>query len=163
MGQYYVVLRSVRRAKPQLRPCLSRCRHCRIFFLTHPRNAGRRDLGCPFGCRKAHRKQQSTQRSVKYYGTDEGKAKKKIQNGKRGHGEERTDPRPVRGEQVGRVGMELEADIVDYVRMVTSLIEARQVSEEEILQMWVRAVRQQGIAWRRRMDYVLAYLKKNGP
>ena len=59
--------------------------------------------------------------------------------------------------------MELEADIVDYVRMVTSVIEARQVSEEEILQMWVMAVRQQGIARRRRMDYVLAYLKKNGP
>src|SRR5438093_10096437 len=46
--QYYVVLRSVRRARAELRRCVTRCRHCGIFFLTHPRNAGRRDLGCPF-------------------------------------------------------------------------------------------------------------------
>src|SRR5579862_2326335 len=81
--QYYVVLRSVLRSQVHLRRCLSRCRHCQIFFLTHPRNAGRRDLRCPFGCREAHRKQRSTERSVAYYATSEGKAKKKMQNGKR--------------------------------------------------------------------------------
>ena len=35
-----------------------------IFFLTDARNAGRQDLGCPFGCRQAHRRRQSTRRSV---------------------------------------------------------------------------------------------------
>ena len=43
-----MVLRSLLRQKAHLRPCLCRCRHCRIFFLTHPRNARRRDLACPF-------------------------------------------------------------------------------------------------------------------
>jgi hypothetical protein len=145
---------------------VSRCRHCRIFFLTHPRNAGRKDLGCPFGCKEAHRKRRSTQRSVEYYGTDEGKTKKKIQNGKRCQGREgRADQNDetARGRQLERDGIQLDAVMVGYVRMVTSLIEARQVSEEEIVEMLVRALRQHSIARRRRMDYVLAYLKKNAP
>ncbi len=32
-----MLLRSLLRAKPHLRACLTRCRHCGIFFLTHPR------------------------------------------------------------------------------------------------------------------------------
>jgi hypothetical protein len=80
---YYVVLRSVVRLKPRLRTCLARCRHCGIFFLTDVRNAGRKDLGCPFGCRQAHRKTQSTCRSVDYYRQVEGKAKKRDLNARR--------------------------------------------------------------------------------
>ncbi len=165
MGQYYVVLRSVVRSRTEFRRCVTRCRHCRIFFLTHPRNAGRRDLGCPFGCKEAHRKRRSTERSVEYYGTEEGKTKKRIQNGKRRQSEARADPnlQRLRGEQVERDGVRLHAVMVGYVRMVTSLIEGRRVSEEEIVEMLVRAMRQHSIARRRRMDYVLAYLKKNAP
>src|SRR5208283_3353462 len=80
--QYYVLLRSVLRTKPLVRRCLVRCRHCRIFFLTHPCNGGRKDLGCPFGCRRAHRKQQSTVRSVAYYRDPIGKKKKQALNGR---------------------------------------------------------------------------------
>ncbi len=165
MGQYYVVLRSVLRTRTELRKCVTRCRHCRIFFLTHPRNAGRRDLGCPFGCKEAHRKRRSTQRSVEYYGTEEGKTKKRIQNGKRSQGEARADHHRQlpRSRQLERDGVRLDAVIVGYVRMVTSLIEERRVSEDEIVGMLVRAMRQHSIARRRRMDYVLAYLKKNAP
>ena len=165
MGQYYVVLRSVLRTRTELRRCVTRCRHCRIFFVTHPRNAGRRDLGCPFGCRETHRKRRSTQRTVEYYGTKEGKTKKKIQNGKRSHGEARADHHPqLRSTpQLERDGVRLDAATVRYVRMVTSLIEERQVSEDEIVEMLVRVMRQHSIARRRRMDYVLAYLKKNAP
>lgn len=165
MGQYYVVLRSVLRTRTELRRCVTRCRHCRIFFVTHPRNAGRRDLGCPFGCKEAHRRRRSTQRSVEYYGTEEGKTKKKIQNGKRRQSEARADHRhePVGGRQLERDGIRLDSVTVGYVRMVTSLIEARRVSEDEIVEMLVRAVRQHSIARRRRMDYVLTYLKKNAP
>lgn len=165
MKQYYIVLRSVLRARAELRRCVTRCRHCRIFFLTHPRNAGRRDLGCPFGCKEAHRKRRSTQRSVEYYGTEEGKTKKKIQNGKRDPGEGRADHNRQlpHSRQLERDGIRLDTGMVGYVRMVTSLIEARRVSEEEIVEMLVRTMRQHSIARRRRMDYVLAYLKKNAP
>lgn len=163
--QYYVVLRSVRRARAELRRCVTRCRHCGIVFLTHPRNAGRRDLRCPFGCKEAHRKRRSTQRSVEYYGTKEGKTKKKIQNGKRNQCEARVDHNhePDRGRRLEREGLRLKTGMAGYVRMVTSLIEGRRVSEEEIVEMLVRAMRQHSIVRRRRMDYVLAYLKKNAP
>lgn len=158
MKQYYVVLRSVPRSRSHLRRCLSRCRHCRIFFLTHPRNAGRRDLRCPFGCREAHRKQRSTERSVAYYATAEGKAKKKMQNGKRAQGGERGDANPPLPEPP-----EFPAGMVGYVAMAASLIEGRRVSEAEMLQRLVRAMRQHSMARRRRMDYVVAQLQKRGP
>jgi hypothetical protein len=80
---YYSLLRTVLRAKPRLRLCLTRCRFCRIFFLTHFRNAGRHNLRCPFGCRQAHRRQQSTQRSIAYYREPEGKLKKRALNQRR--------------------------------------------------------------------------------
>lgn len=158
MKQYYVVLRSVLRSRPHLRRYLSRCRHCRIFFLTHPRNAGRRDLRCPFGCREAHRRQRSTERSVAYYATAEGKGKKKMQNGKRvPHAVRAQANPPVRG------ALELAAGIVRYAAMVASLIERRGVSAAEMLQRLVRAMRQHSMARRRRMDYVVAQLHKRGP
>ena len=156
--QYYVVLRSVLRSRPDLRRCLSRCRHCGIFFLTHLRNAGRSDLRCPFGCREAHRKQRSTERSVAYYTTAEGKAKKKIQNGKRAQGGVRAEANPP---ETG--ALQFHAGMVGYIAMVASLIEGRPVREEEIVQRLVRAMRQHSMALRRRMDYVVAQLQKNGP
>jgi len=81
--EYYLLVRSVLHAKPLLRACLTRCRHCRIFFLTHPRNAGRHDLRCPFGCREAHRKRASAQRSAAYYGDAKGKSIKSKLNQRR--------------------------------------------------------------------------------
>ena len=156
--QYYVVLRSVLRSRPDLRRCLSRCGHCRIFFLTHPRNAGRRDLRCPFGCREAHRKRRSTERSVAYYATAEGKAKKKMQNGKRAHGGVCAEANPPVPE-----APEFPAGIVGYVATVASLIEGRRVGEAEMLQRLVRAMRQHSMARRRRMDYVVAQLHQHGP
>ena len=81
--EHYYVLRSVLRRKPHLWSYLVRCRHCRIFFLTDPRNTGRTDLRCPFGCKQAHRKKESKERSTAYYQTESGKMKKKHQNNKR--------------------------------------------------------------------------------
>jgi hypothetical protein len=164
--QYYFVLRSVLRAKPFLQGCLTRCRHCRIFFLTHPCNAGRKDLRCPFGCSEEHRRRHSSKRSVEYYRTDEGKLKKKIQNGRRGKAETKAGIRDgTRCDNADLVPDEhrFDAGMVHYLRMVTSLIEGRQVSRMEILAMLVRAVRQHSIARRRRIDYVLQYLNQRAP
>lgn len=162
VGQYYVVLRSVLRAKAHLRVCLTRCRHCRIFFLTDPRNAGRRNLGCPFGCQEAHRKRRSTQRSVAYYRTAEGKVKKSIQNGNRGQAvgdaREQAVSRELEHPAIG-----LEASTVGYLRIVVGLIEERPVSEGEIVQMLIRVLRQHSMARRKRIDYVVDYLKKSAP
>ena len=167
---YYFVLRSVLQTKPHLRRFRTRCRHCLIFFLTHPRNAGRRDLGCPFGCRSAHRKHRSTERSTAYYRTDHGRVKKKLQNAKRGHGEAKAaggkDPETKRGagERDGRrLEARLAGGMVAYVRVVVSLIEGRWVRREEIVAMLERAVRQHSMSREKRIDYVLRTLKENPP
>jgi hypothetical protein len=115
-------------------------------------------LRCPFGCREAHLKRRSTERSVAYYTTAEGKAKKKMQNGKRAQGGVPADPNPPVPE-----APEFPASIVGYVAVVASLIEGRPVSEAEILQMLARALRQHSMARRRRMDYLVAQLHKHGP
>lgn len=57
-----------------------RCADCEIRFLTDPRNAGREDLRCPFGCREHYRRQRASERSTAYYQTAAGKRKKKRLN-----------------------------------------------------------------------------------
>jgi hypothetical protein len=163
VGQYYVVLRSLLVQQAWLRACLCRCRHCRIFFLTHPRNVGRRDLACPFGCRQAHRRQNSTCRSVEYYRSREGKVKKHLHNQRRRSRRPTPSRRCQADHQSRKTGEEMSFDsgIVGYVQMVTSLIEGRRVSEAEILRMLVRAVRQHSMARRRRRDYVLSCWKES--
>ena len=76
MLEYYVALDSVLRDKPQARRLLAWCRHCGIPFITDPCNAGREDLGCPFGCADLHRRQRSTERSVRFNGSPEGKLRR---------------------------------------------------------------------------------------
>ena len=125
--------------------------------LTHPRNAKRRDLRCPFGCRQAL-KRRSTERSVAYYTTVEGKAKKKMQNGKRVRSGGGRAPAPPEA----RV-LELHVAMVRYVAMVATPIEGRRVGEAEIIRRLARAMRQHSMARRRRMDYVVVQLQKIGP
>lgn len=77
MLDYYIVLRSVLREKPRVRRLLTRCRHCGIFLIADPRNTGREDLGCPFGCAELHRNRDSTERSVRYNRSMVGKRKRR--------------------------------------------------------------------------------------
>jgi hypothetical protein len=162
--QYYFVLRSVLRAKPCLRQCLTRCRHCRIFFLTHPGNAGRRDLGCPFGCRDEHRKRHSRKRSTEYYRTAEGKFKKRMQNSKRAKVEAK-ESLPGQGKAAAFEPCEtsFNAHMVDYLRMAISLIEGRPVNTAAILEMLLRAIRQHSLVRGSRMDYILWQLNERAP
>jgi hypothetical protein len=165
VGQYYLLLRSVLRTKPLLRRCQVRCRHCRIYFLTHPCNAGRKDLGCPFGCRSAHRKQQSTVRSVAYYRDPIGKKKKRGLNGKRAKPKS-DDSRPAAWPAAAK----LESGsgrwnqlMLEYVRMLVSLIEARSVSLTEIVQMLQRVLRQHSLGRRRKIDHAVNWLQEHPP
>jgi hypothetical protein len=159
--RYYFVLRSVLRAKPCLRQCLTRCR---IFFLTHLSNAGRRDLGCPFGCRDEHRKRHSRKRSTEYYRTVEGKFKKRMQNSKRSKVAAK-ESLPGQGKAAAFEPREtsFNAHMVDYLRMAIGLIEGRPVSTAEILEMLSRAMRQHSLVRGRRMDYVLRHLNERAP
>lgn len=159
------MLRSVLRFHPNLRRCLTRCKHCRIFFITHPRNVDpkrlrcRKDLRCPFGCKEAHRKRCSTQRSVEYYHGKSGKIKKHIQNGKR----RRQGREPDSEKQPAADEGKWNAPIVEHVRMVTSLIEERKVRLDEILKMLAKVLRQHSIGRGKRIDYIVRYLNKSPP
>jgi len=69
--------------RPELRDCAVRCCQCEIRFFTHPRNAKRENLRCPFGCRQHHRRQRGNARSRKRYQTVEGRRNKKRLNAQR--------------------------------------------------------------------------------
>jgi len=157
---YYVLLRSILRTQPELRRCRTRCRHCRIFFLTHPRNTGRRDLGCPFGCREAHRQRRSSQRSTAYYQDEHGKEKKRQQNAKR-----RQEPVPAMrpAAPLPEAALPWPRPIVEYVRLVTSLIEGRRVRLAEVVEMLTRVVRQHRMVRTRRIDQIIAQLHEHPP
>jgi len=78
--QYQLTLDAALRDRADLADCAVCCCHCGIRFCTHPRNARRRDLRCPFGCREHHRRQRGNARSRKHGQTDKGRANKKKLN-----------------------------------------------------------------------------------
>ena len=170
--EYYWVLRRALRAQPHLRPCLTRCRHCGIYFLTHPRNAGRRDLRCPFGCREAYRKRESTKRSVAYYRGEQGRKYRREQNGNRqwtGRAPVPDTPPEPKPEPPTRV-CDPDASpgpwptpMLVYLRRVIGLIEGRRVSRRQVLAMLARVLRQHTMSRRRKIDQTVAWLNEQPP
>lgn len=151
--EYYLLLRSILKTLPQGRCCRTRCRRCRIFFLTHPRNRGRNDLRCPFGCREVHRRNESTRRSVEYYRGEHGRILKSYQNAKRRKAASGSPLAPPPYPQ----------PVIEHVQRVVSLIEGRPVSRQEILEMLVRVLRQHSIGRRRKIDQAVDWLNANPP
>jgi hypothetical protein len=161
---YYFLLRRACQRDPDLRQCFTRCRHCRIFFLLHPRNRGRKDLGCPFGCREAHRKDRSSRRSTAYYQTPSGKRKKAQLNGRRrGSTKDRGHDLTGAAEVAEPEEAEFDAGIVEHVRVVVSLVEGSEISREEVVAMLERIMRQHSIVRERPQDYLLRRLAELPP
>jgi hypothetical protein len=168
----------------KLERCTTHCVHCGIRFLTDPRNAWRRNLRCPFGCRQHHRKQRSNHRSTAYYQTAEGKVKKEIQNAKRkqkaARGEQQSccpqedkpQPSPDRLPEDMQLVLDevvLTPDIVEssptlpYLTTVIRLIEGRPLGQNDLVAHLLEALRQHSMAYRRRTDYVLRFLHQHPP
>jgi hypothetical protein len=144
VAQYYWAVRSVLRDKPQLRKCLTRCKHCQIRFFTHPRNAGRRDLGCPFGCRQAHRKQSAKQRSLEFYRSDAGKIKKQYLNARRSQRHHLAESSLAENRFVVPEDHE-PAEIVRHLQIVISFIEGFRVAWQQIHELVTEILRQRSI------------------
>jgi hypothetical protein len=53
--------------------------------------------------------------------------------------------------------------VVEYVRMVVSLIEGRRVGRREVLEMLERVLRQHRLGRRRKIDHTLAWLNEHPP
>ena len=128
---YYALLRSLLREQPGLRRYLVRCRHCGIFFLADPRNANRRDLGCPFGCAEAHHQGSSNRRSREYYQGSDGRKRKSAVNQRRRDAAKTAAPGST---VIGPAPPApiLTAGFVRYVRRVMSWIEHRDISAREV-------------------------------
>ena len=186
--QYQATLDAVLQSHPELRRCVAYCAECGIRFLTHPRNAGRLDLRCPFGCREHHRRQRCCQRSTAYYQTAAGRAKKKRLNARRQGSQvspamqprpaldpPRTSPNGPSGGPLS-VTVELRLDgvvlgesslakspMLPHVRMLIGLIEGVQLTPAEVLRQLRQAMRQHSIGARRRIDYLLGFLHQHPP
>jgi len=174
--EYYVVLRSVLRAKPYLRRCPTRCPHCGIFFLTHPCNRKQRGLiRCPFGCRSEHRRRKAIGRSTAYYGDQDGKAIKKRLNQRRCRLPSRQGskaratrlpgrpPRPAKPCLANGRSVRPNPVILQHVRMVVSLIEGRRVSRRQVQLMLAKILRQHTLTRRRQIDQTVLWLHKQPP
>ena len=176
--QYLLALESVLECHPELQGCVVDCADCGLRFLTHPRNRGRQDLRCPFGCRAHHRRECSRQRSVAYYRTATGKQKKKRLNARRSElpcsgvgtlSEARASPSAASASlseelplpaEVPEAGVVLEertlrkSRLLPYVRLVVNLIEGLQLGLQEVVQELRRDLRQHRMGRRNRADYV---------
>jgi hypothetical protein len=163
---YYAQIRSLLRDRPDLRPYLKRCKHCRIFFFTHPRNVGRDDLRCGFGCRETHRRKIATQRSVEFH--RQHKDKKRTLNRRRYLLSAKASA-ALRGQQplCCGAGPPAGADpaatpILKHVRVIVSLIEGRRVELCEIVRMLAQKGRQHRMARKRRPAYGRRRIRDRG-
>jgi hypothetical protein len=163
--QYYALLRSVLRTRVPLRQCLTRCRHCGIFFVADARNAGRRDLGCPFGCAAAHRRREWNRHSAECYQGKEGKRKKSAQNQRRKSKTPIAPPPSVVPEprSPAKLSLEIPPLLVQYVQRVVSQIEGRPVSRAETLAMLAKEKRQHSMVRQRRVDQIIRALHERPP
>ncbi len=58
---------------------------------------------------------------------------------------------------------EFDEGMVEHIRMMTGLIEEREVSREETVEMLQRVMRQHSLGGERRIEYLLRYLDENPP
>ena len=158
--EYEVQIRSLLDDRPELRPCLKRCRHCEILFFTDPRNACRDDLRCGFGCREAHQKLSSADRSASYY--RDKPEKKRHQNRKRyavgsGTPAVASSNAPVTAASDGPVAVSstctLPLPVVRSFSVMVSLIEGRRVGTDEIVMMLRKKWRQHRMVKSQREPY----------
>ncbi len=93
---------------------------------------------------------------MEYYSSYEGKIKKKFLNARRSKKDQTTNfPEDSYKDRVGESTVDEET--VDYLQTVTSLIEGRPVSKEEILSMVAKKVRQLSMVKEKKMGYTFAY------
>lgn len=128
-----------------LKKRITRCKDCGIFFLCDVRNCRRKDLRCPFGCRKSHRTKSSARRSAAYYATQVGKDKKREQNAQRN----RQNNNHLNAEEsintkafISVVSHTITKEHLSYIQELLVQIEERIVSLKEIQVLLINKWRQ---------------------
>ncbi|KPA12485.1 hypothetical protein MHK_007306 [Candidatus Magnetomorum sp. HK-1] len=128
VSEYYCLLFLICKENPKLSKNIVRCKFCQIYFITNFCNAGRKDLGCPFGCQEANRKEKSNIRSSKYHRDHKDKKKKLNENryrlsSKKNRKKDKINP------------------TFRYLHIIISYIERRIVAFEEILSLIIKSIR----------------------
>lgn len=143
--------------QPKLARCRVTCILCGIEFICDPRNAGRKNPRCPFGCREAHRKAESTKRSTAYYRTTSGRDKKRTLNQRRY--ESLSGPTRVSVPTSAPAALRLNGSatvtrLLPYLCLVLTLIEDRPVTEDELRPVLERISRQRRCRDFRFQEYI---------
>lgn len=73
---YYGAMRRITKTSEGLRQLRKRCCRCGIHFFTSQSNRKRKDLRCPFGCRKERERETSNKRGLAHYRTPKGRQAK---------------------------------------------------------------------------------------
>jgi hypothetical protein len=147
---------------PRLRQYLTRCQHCGILFFTDPRNAGRKDIRCPFGCRQTLKKKNSNRRSREYYQTDEGRGKKKNLNdtrGKSGKNKPEETEQQLDTENEERI----DQDLLVHLQLVAWHIEGRRIALDVIHTMVYTLLRQHSMYFHKKRAYHCSNFVKPPP
>lgn len=128
VSRYYSKVRGISKTTRAKYRILTHCADCGICFLTASSNRGRKDIRCPFGCRKQHKKEASKKRVNEYRKTPKGKRNKEKLNENRyrqsNKSSEKTEKEKSPSEEKG--------SFVGYVRFIVSLIECRFISWKEM-------------------------------
>ncbi len=162
--QYYYAIRTVYLNTPELHIYLTRCHHCGIYFFNDPRNLGRTDIACPFGCRTALQKKNSQQRVKEYYNTKEGKYKKAALNKKRSIW---LSPEEIEVPPIKQNALQEEQSppnkiiLLKYFQVLFWLIEGSKVKQQYIKTLLEKKVRQHSIVKNRHILNSVQYQLKN--
>jgi hypothetical protein len=154
---YCLELRAGLRAHPRARRYLRRCAVCRLFILVDPRNAWRKHVCCPYGCRPIRRRQRSNERVAAYYRTPAGKQKKRALNRARSL---RTTSPPEPQASPPLDDDEFSREVVTHVQVVVSLFEGRRVGRDEVIALLAKILRQRHMGGRRRGGYGAPQVKR---
>jgi hypothetical protein len=160
MQGYHACIEAALGETPRLGACLFSCVHCGISFFSDPRNSGevpRVNLRCPFGCREAHRKAESTKRSTAYYRTTGGRDKKRTLNQRRY--ESLSGPTRVSAPASAPAALRSNGSVtvtrlLPYLCLVLTLIEDRPVTEDELRPVLERISRQRRCRDFRFQEYI---------
>jgi hypothetical protein len=124
-------------------------------------------LRCPFGCRQAHREEDSKKRSAEWYRSEKGREKKKALNRQRslqslsGNGSKylaNEESSPQQGHIVQDDSQVVHDRVtLSYIQMLISVIEDRFVSLDEVLTMLRKKVRQRSIDKQKQFIYAIHY------
>jgi hypothetical protein len=119
--------------------------------LTDPRNAWQQKMWCPFGCRAERRRRQTNDRGREYYKREFGRTQKAERNRKRR--KPSADPAPVEPPAEPQTPEDLGSDMIDHIKVVTSIIERRRVSRDETIELIAWVLRQRRMGRDRRGGY----------